>query len=80
MLRCERFERIRIGAGFGLNIGESSLGTVVPPAYGFEVEYDLGIVWSGFVAPLCAADIDGDGLVATGDLLLLLGAWHTVCE
>ncbi len=34
------------------------------------------VVTRGFTpGPECAADLDGDGIVGTGDLLMLLGAW-----
>ncbi len=64
-----------IGTAPGINIGESSLGQVFIPEYGFEVEYDFGVVWADATPVGCPGDLNKDGLVDTVDFLELLAAW-----
>ncbi|MHC4427003.1 MAG: hypothetical protein ACYS0D_00165 [Planctomycetota bacterium] len=56
--------------------GPSAIDTVLSA---FEIQVGVarqGHVISGSVVPVvCPADLDGSGVVGTGDLLILLGAW-----
>ena len=56
--------------------GEPSLGFVFIPEYGYEVEYDFAVVWSGKpTTPGCLGDLDEDGTVGISDFLALLANW-----
>ena len=65
-----------IAVGVGLAIGESSLGTVFIDHYGWELDYDAAVVWTGTQAPgPCPPDSDGDGFVRTTPSLAIIGNW-----